>query len=254
MNKPGARSILTIVSVIGVGVTAVLAAVGGMKSKDVIDNAEAGIEKSEIKKKVAIRMAPAAVAGIATAGTIIASHRLGTKEIVGLTATVGYLFKNRDYYERKMEEMLGKDIVNGVKQKFVDEYHKEIEEGLSKKEKFPAEETGKGNLLCYEAHFGRWFRSNKRDVDEAIRAFKLRAEGDEENEREPMAYNDLYNLLGIAESHVGNLYGWPASEDFREPEIKFMLTRVDTFKNIEEPVYIIELEPNSYPMDYWMEV
>lgn len=245
MNKPPTRSLFTIGSVIGVGLTGILAAWGGMKAKDVIDNAEAGIDKHELKKKIALRMAPAAVAGVATAGTIIASHRLGTKEILGLTATVGYLVKNRTYLERKLEENVGKEKVEAIKQKFVEEYHQEIQDALPKRKKFPAEETGHGDLLCFHMPTGRWFRSSEEAVDSALRTAEALAE------TTPLSENDIYLFYGIEPSDIGDMFGYPRNSVLDNRTLIFHTNLIKNDKEKGEDILYIEADSMAGPVIFY---
>ncbi len=112
--------------------------------------------------------------------------------------------------------------------------------------------TGNGNLLCYEGFFGRWFRSSEVCVREAIAKFvDLYEQGNYLN------YNDLYSLFNIAVTHVGNEYGYSASEDYK-CDLEFDITRIpadENFEGMNEEVLVIEPAGNyCYPFDCYMEV
>ena len=113
-----------------------------------------------------------------------------------------------------------------------------------------AEETGKGDLLCYEGYSGRWFRSNKKAVEEAEREFSNWFK-----EGEYLCLNDFYDLLGIETTIFGNQFGYAASEDYYDFEdgIEFVNTILPENKtDCGEALMIIDLF--TYPMECWMEV
>ena len=72
------------------------------------------------------------------------------------------------------------------------------------------EYTGKGNILCYDGYGGRWFRSSVEAVQEAVDHFI-----EEYEKGYVLSYNDLYLLLGMAESDFGEQYGYSPSEDWK---------------------------------------
>ena len=112
--------------------------------------------------------------------------------------------------------------------------------------------TGNGNLLCYEAFFGRFFRSSENCIREAVDKFmQLYAEGC------PINYNDLYSLFNIATTHAGAEYGYSPNEDYRV-DLQFDIVRVpadENFEGMEEEVLTIEPAGSwCYPYECYMEV
>lgn len=128
------------------------------------------------------------------------------------------------------------------------------------------EETGKGDLLCYEAYGGRFFRSSEKAVRKAVdtfvknyeRACRMQDEDPAHMYVEVFNFNDLYSLLGIVPSHFGEHWGYTNAEDYRV-NLRFDITLVDQltesyFERIREPVLVIELNYDCYPMESYMEV
>lgn len=128
------------------------------------------------------------------------------------------------------------------------------------------EETGRGNLLCYEAYGGRFFRSDEGAVREAVDKFvedyvkscQMQDEDPAHMMYEVYNFNDLYSLLGIMPTHFGDRWGYTNSEDYRV-DLGFDINLVENldepfFDVIKEPILVIEPLSDSYPMEYYREV
>lgn len=125
------------------------------------------------------------------------------------------------------------------------------------------EYTGKGNLLCYDAYGGRWFRSSREAVERAIEFFIQ-----DYRDGNVLNYNDLYAQLGISQTDFGYQYGWSPSESYQinmefhitylsEDELKHghRINNTDTqFANFEEGILIIRPDVNSLPFESYWEV
>lgn len=100
--------------------------------------------------------------------------------------------------------------------------------------------TRHGNLLCYESCSGRWFRSDRWHVEDAI----AQLQGLYEN-CICVNLNDLYSLLNINTTNRGRIYGWNQAIHGE----RTMLLKVDLmeqgFMTMDEPVLVIA--PNVYP-------
>lgn len=126
------------------------------------------------------------------------------------------------------------------------------------------EHTGRGDLLCYDGYGGRWFRSSRQAVEEAVDHLLEQYENGEW-----INYNDLYMLLGMAESDFGEQNGWSPSEDWKvnlgfiidfatkEEHRKNKENNPDMrhyFKWIDEDFLIVEPEPGAWPTGCYWEV
>lgn len=259
MKKPSKQTILTIASVVGVAATTILSVWGGMKTKDILDNKDAKcMTKEEARTKIIFALLPGVAAAVGTSCAVIKCERINAEAIAGLTASVGYLTRKAMIYEQELAERLTPEEMEKIDERLVRTEADYISTTNPKSKKFPAELTGKGELLCLDGQFGKWFRSSKEDVDKGIEEFKLMVEGDDTHERIHACYDDLYELWGTLPTHIGYIFGWPPDEDYRPSEIKFKTTLVHGYQYgdiwIDEDVYIIELEPDSYPVDYWQEI
>lgn len=137
-----------------------------------------------------------------------------------------------------------------------------IKAGLPKFHNFrpSIEKTGKGNLLCYDAYGGRWFRCSEKAVREAVDFFI-----EEYYKGEILNYNDLYALWGISQGTFGHQYGYSPEEGYQvemsfeiyylnEQQTKNCVDLGLTWGAIDEPVLIIEPDPNSLPFEAYWEV
>ena len=264
------------ISIIGVGVTAVLVAKGQMKADQIIaesssyilpeaeevngddDPVELEFVPPELTAKEYFEATwkcyiPGVVAGTLTIVAIIGAQYISAKQIAALSASVAMFVKNRDQLEQAIRDKYGEEALQKLKQTM----------SLRSPEKeyiqIYAEETGKGKLLCYEGYSGRWFRSEEDDVVEAITEFS-----DRYKHGKNLCFNDLYELLGIESTHFGWQYGFPDPETSgcctsREEGIPMYVTRIYNPDYKEDVLYIdLGYEDKQYlnpvyPVDGWYE-
>lgn len=170
------------------------------------------------------------VCGAGTIAAIVLPHRAARFEIAGLAATAGYLATQRDALLKKED---GESIVQ-------DKSSIDIP---------AAEWTGKGDQLCLEGYFGRWFYSSEEEVKKAVTEFTAEFN---EYEYNSCPYNDLYSKLGIQETHIGWDFGYNNTEGGWHGEIEFKCEYADIKGR---RVYVIEPAGNSsYPVEGWWEV
>ena len=113
---------------------------------------------------------------------------------------------------------------------------------------YSVEDTGNGEILCLEGYSGRYFYSSFLAVDEALRIWS-----DAFSKGEYVCFNDLYKLLGIAETHFGWQYGYPANEDYYnfKEGIEYECNYIHD-PTLDRPIYCIDIY--LYPMECWLEV
>ena len=239
----------------GVVVTATLSAKRAPKY-DKILNAQCP-EEIPTKKDKAVAVAktywPAFVSGGVTITSIILAEKVNLKEIAIITGTATFLARNRDLLEEKIIEHMGeeggKKIIGEVEQQLIKE-HYICKAGPS------VEETGRGDLLCYEGYSGRWFRSSEVAVQKAINELNDAFEAGEY-----LCLNDFYERLGIETTHFGAQYGWAANSDYYDGPIDIEATLCEhheltnaygQMESLDECVLLIDVY--TYPMECWMEV
>ncbi|MBO7450297.1 MAG: hypothetical protein J6U54_07985 [Clostridiales bacterium] len=110
--------ILSFVACVGVAVTAVLSYKGAIKAQETIKEwTEEKHEELTTVEKVqasAKHVVPAAVAGAATIGCIVASHKIDQKQIVMLTGAVAAVSKKYDDYRKANIKVNGKEAHDKV--------------------------------------------------------------------------------------------------------------------------------------------
>lgn len=122
MRKTG---ILMVASLIGAAATAVLAYIKADDIKEAIQTAteEKGedLTKVEVAKAIVKPVAPVALSFAATAGSIVATHKIDGKTIAGLSLGVTGLGTAYKRYAREAEKILGPDGKKKLKQKLIGE-------------------------------------------------------------------------------------------------------------------------------------
>lgn len=262
--------ILSVFAIGGVVVTAVMAARGGLEAERILaerdqlyleeDEPEPDPEEEKTFVPASFKeafdltwkcYAPAGVSGVLTIACIIGSQYISAKQIAALTASVSFLMASRNQLEDAIREKYGEGALQELRQKMkLRKPEKEIIKCI-------AEETGKGNLLCFDGYSGRWFRSNEDAVVKAIKTFSdmVKAGG-------YVSWNDLFKLYGIEESHFGFQWGYPSYDegfgyDYSEG-VPMYVSRVFDDKYMEDVLYIDLGSPNGgvwpvYPMEGWFE-
>lgn len=128
------------------------------------------------------------------------------------------------------------------------------------------EDTGRGDTLCYEAWGGRLFYSDpeavKEAVDKWIEDYNEMCRKSEEDPANAFMdvtnFNDLYSLLGILPTHLGDAWGYNSSIDYARD----LIFRVEMIYPTENEIadlfgcQILVIEPyddSSYPDYYYRE-
>ena len=186
MNSKIIRGFLSLVGVLGIGVTSWLSVKCSKRADTETD-----------KKKKVLAYAPAIASGVISAGCVLGSNHLANGEIAALAAGAAYMAKKK-----------GANVKSLLPSKQDDE--------IAPWEKPSIEWTGKGTTLCLEAYSGRFFYSSREEVEKAQE--KL-------NEKfvtgEHICFNDYYELLGIEKTGFGAQYGWKARMDYCDGPMEF---------------------------------
>ncbi|WP_458459278.1 DUF6353 family protein [Pseudobutyrivibrio sp.] len=221
---------LTVAGVIGVPVTSWLSVVCHEKAK----------EKTDKKEKLKCYI-PAIISGMATGGCIIGSHKIGTKEIAGLTAAATYAVANRDKLQQKLTDILPKEEATKA---IAETSSAAVPTGAS------IEYTGNGTMKCLEGYSGRLFYSS---LEAVINAENRLNQGLQRGDY--VCLNDFYRYLNITETHFGNQWGWVPNDDYYDHwyddnPICFENTIVDD----EDGNPLLVIDVYTYPMESWLEV
>ena len=254
------KNICRIGAVAGVVGTAYFAIKRGEQICKTIDEIKAEAKKLESGKKaghyissvpkLARPMLPVVTCAAGSIACMVISERISYKQIAALTATCVYLSKNRDFLQNKLKEVVGEEKLEDIKKEFTTQEAPKLYFGPS------VEETGHGDLLCYEGYSGRWFRSSKEAVLEAQAQLQDAFTNDIY-----CCMNDYYNFLGMTMTQFGHELGWVNNKDWYGPELHFTNTLLEANEwadwgpdggLIDEPIYVLEID--TLPMYSWQEI
>lgn len=191
-------ALLNISAIGGLVSTVVLAVRATPKAYAIIDNTEYPLSKPEIIKQTWKLYVPALIVGSASIASIIFLNNLSTRKTAALATLLTLSETAAKEYSAKVVEMIGtKENI-----KIIDTIAKD------KIEKNPVSEnlvmlTGKGEVLCYDAMSGRYFKS---DVE------KIRQEVNNLNELllsdDRVTLNEFYDAIGLPNIRLGDDMGW----------------------------------------------
>lgn len=199
--------ILSGLATIGVGVTAWLSGRAAVKATKMSD------KKDKLKCYI-----PTAISGVLTIASVWGSRKLSATQIASIAGAAGYFLSRR----KKADELTTQQMEKPVS----------------------VEDTGKGDILCLESFTGRWFKSSVEEVEEACRMLdQIYHHGFEEKGYCSVCVNELYSLLGIQTTYLGDALFW--SNDVNGEHITYANYFVDWGEYGQ--VYILEPIEESYP-------
>lgn len=182
-----ATVLLTAGGVVGTVGTGFLAARGGIKAARILDDLKQHkaneinrghdgsdpdkiayaenmtVSKAEIALTVGPQFIPPVIIGTATIASIIFSHRMSAQKAAALAAAYGLAERNLGEYKEKLAEHL-----TGPKKEKL-----ETEIAQDRVNKTPGHDSviiieGDGDVLCFDAPTGRYFKSNPEKIRRAV--------------------------------------------------------------------------------------
>lgn len=196
--------ILTGIGIAGMIGTTVMAVKATPKAVKLIEKHKKEERTDEITPIDAVKVTwkcyvPAAVTGVASVGCLIKAVSINTRRNAALVTAYNLSKNALEEYQAKVVENIGEK-----KEKLI---HDQIAQEKLDKDPVSKHEviiTEKGNTLCYDAVFGRYFRS---DMDTIVRAMneinrKITA-GDMY-----ASLNEFYSELGLKSIDIGYSLGW----------------------------------------------
>jgi len=221
MNKNLLATIgLTVVSVVGVAATAVLAAKATPKALEIIRHEEEEVKHEELTKfeKVQVTLpvyAPAIAVGVATAACIIFSNVLNVKQVASLTASYALIEQTFKQYRGKVTDIFGTDeelkvreAVSHEKYPLPDEMVPDDLDSSSADEK----------LFCFHDGEGkRYFWSTPEKV------LKAEFEVNKKLAAECMVtVQDFYDILGVEGDQDSAKMGWNSDMFYKRMEYQWI--------------------------------
>ena len=132
------------------------------------------------------------------------------------------------------------------------------------KPKITIEETGHGNYLCCDYLFDRLFRHDPDMVREICEEYcnqynascEKNVEDPDHTPCEVTNYNDLYKMLSIDESGIGDIFGYTNTKDysvFLEFQYEYLYSG-PMVEKYGEPIFFFGPKQGCEPMECYMEV
>ena len=175
-----------------------------------LDAMDIHLSKTEKTKLVWHLYLPPAAAGVLTITSIIAAHRISSKQILALTAAAGISERALSEYKEKVLEKFGVKEEEKVRDEIAQD----------RVNKFPPSSqvliAGSGDVLCYDMLTGRYFQSNM----EALR----RAENKVNYELihyMSCSLTHFYDEVGLPPTAYSDTHGWNMDNHM---ELKFTTT------------------------------
>ena len=211
--------ILSGLATVGVGVTAWLSGRAAVKAETILWDGNIRDRKKVIKDTWKCYIPPV-VSGILTVASIWGSRKMSAGQVASMAAAAGYFMNARK---------------------------KAIKEDVSKIDHpVSVEETGHGDVLCFEAFSGRWFRSSVEAVEEACRILNDIYKHDlEEKGYSALTLNELYSLLDIQTTYFGDKVIWCNEEN--GDQIVFANEFIEWHDDGIGMVYVLTPIPESMP-------
>lgn len=154
--------------------------------------------------------APAVITATISTACLIGSNSVSARRNAALTAAYKLSETALEEYKQAVVETIGEKKERTVREKRA--------ENALLKEHIDEEDviiTGRGNTRCYDAVFGRCFRSSREVIERGINAVnRTIVSGDMY-----ASLNDFYDEIGLDHVDIGDLLGW--NLDDGEIEIDF---------------------------------
>jgi hypothetical protein len=214
-NSP---AILTGAAITGVFATTALAIRATPKAMDLIAEEEIKLGGRLTRKETFLvtwkEYIPAAISAALTITCIVGSNRISSRRnlvLAGLySASQKYISDYKGYVRKYTDDKTKTDI-------------RREEQNVALKRNPVVEKeviiTGKGETLCYDALSGRYFKSDRESIKQALN--KVSRDLLTENF---ITLNEVYSELGLKESKVGDMLGWHVDDGLIEAYFDSHLT------------------------------
>lgn len=201
--KKNAPAILTGVGILGFVGTTVMAIKATPKAIDLLNEREKELHQDKLPLIEVIKTTwkcyiPTAITGVASVGCILKANSISTRRNAALVTAYNLSKTALAEYKDKVVETIGEKKEQAIRESIAQD----------KLDKNPVQNnevvvTDKGNTLCYDGVFGRYFKSNIDLIHKAINKVN----------RDIVSYNyaslnDFYAELGLEPVEIGDSLGW----------------------------------------------
>lgn len=181
----------------GVVATTVFAVKATPKACEIIQEKELD-DKVEIVKETWKLYIPAIASGVITIACIIGANHISLKRSAALASLYSISEATLKEYQDKVVEKIGKKKEQEIKDEIAKDRIMK-----NPQEKNQVILTGKGDVLCFDAITGRYFKSDIEKIRKAINDLNMQL-----NKDYFVSVNDLYYELGIPGIKMGDIMGW----------------------------------------------
>ena len=240
--------VLSFLSIIGVGVTAVFTARAAPKAKEKMqalkDEKGETLAKIDIVKEVGPVYIPAIIAGVSTSACILGSSILSKKSQMSLASAYALIDQSYKQYKNKIIEKLGIETHRDILEEIAAEQSKDvyISSNFFGTNTNLCIDKNENEVIFYDAFSKRYFKSTIPRVLRALyhinRNYILKGF---------QTLNDVYEFLGIEKLDYGDSIGW-APIDEGCFWIEFSLN-----ESKDKSYYILEMpwEPSADSIECW---
>ena len=144
---------------------------------------------------------PTVVSGTLTIAAIVASLKVSARRQASVAAALAISEKTLYDYREKVAEIVSRRKSDQAMEEVIEE---RIEKNYDSKEVI---KTTDDQQLCYDTHSGRFFRSNRQEIDWAVNRVNAQINSDMY-----ASVNDLYDRLGLDRTNLGDDLGWNGDE------------------------------------------
>ena len=143
---------------------------------------------------------PAAVTGIVSVGCIIGAQSINAGRNAALATAYQLSTAALKDYKAAAEEVVGEEKAKEIREKSKE---KTVKNSMAQNNEVI--NTGRGDMLCYELSFGRFFNSDIHKIKHAVNELNRRMTSGMEFS---VSLNEFYNAIGLSPTPAGDTLGW----------------------------------------------
>lgn len=189
--------------IVGMAATTVLAVKATPKALRLIEEAKQRKPDKKLTKMETVKACwkcyiPAAVSGITSTACLVGASTVNVRRNAALATAYTLSETALKEYQEKVIETVGEETEKEVREKVVKERLKK--DPVSSHEEIVTE---RGDELCYDYYFGRYFKSNPDTIEKAINAINRNIVVNMY-----ASLNDFYDEIGLSQTKIGDHMGW----------------------------------------------
>lgn len=213
--KSHSPEILTAVGIVGMAATTVMAVRATPKALKCIEDAKLEKQDDHLTPVEAVKATwkcyiPAAVTGVTSTACLIGASSANTRRNAALMTAYNVTRTALTEYKDKVVETIGEKKEQAIRENIAKD--KLDKDPVTNREVIITE---KGNTLCYDGVFGRYFKSDIDTIKRAINSINRKIVAGDMY----VSLNEFYDEIGLEPIEIGNQLGW--NIDDGEIEIEF---------------------------------